>query len=179
MQHVQDLYEISRDPAIWRYLVESGFEFQELEAYISTAIENRKVNTEYPFIVFDKITKKYAGTTRLYEYSEVLKNIKLGHTWYGKEFRGSGLNKRCKFLLFNFVFDTLELERIGFGVHEFNKLSIWALESIGCTMEGKLRSFVVLPNESDRADILLFSLLKNEWHNEIKELLINKINSKC
>lgn len=173
--HIDELVSISEESDLWTHFIEKGNGRKNLEAYINKTIKNRTLKKEYPFIVFDKKNGKYAGTTRFYEYSQELKNIKLGHTWYGKEFRGTGLNKHCKYLLFQFVFDTLELERIGFGASSDNKISIAAMQSVGCKKEGVLRSFLPSSINSKRADIVLLSILKEEWIKKEKDILKHKL----
>lgn len=173
--HIDKLSEISNEQNIWTYFIENGKGFKNLTNYVQSTINNRKSEKEYPFVVFDKIKNKYAGTTRFYDYLYDLKNIKLGHTWYGKEFRGTGLNKHCKYLLFEFAFEKLGLERIGFGAHIENKISILAMESVGCKKEGVLRGFLPAMEGHGRSDIVLLSILKNEWDNNIKLKLKNKL----
>lgn len=179
MEHVKALFVQSNDPDIWTYLLEKGRSLKQLEVYISEALANRKMLKEYPFIVYDKIKGTIAGTTRLYDYSEQLKVIKLGHTWYGKDFRGTMVNKNCKYLLLEFVFENLEVERVGFGVHEENQVSLSALRSLGCSKEGVLRNFIPSLDGNRRADIVLLSILKNEWMNSIKPELHKKLNIKA
>ncbi|MBQ4802729.1 GNAT family N-acetyltransferase [Aquimarina sp. MMG015] len=178
LDHVKNLLKISNDPDIWTYLLEKGNEYKQLLTYVSKAVDNRKIEKEYPFIVYDKTKKAYAGTTRFYNYSKELGVIKLGHTWYGKDFRGTQLNKNCKYLLLEFTFDNLELERIGFGAHIENETSIAAMKSIGCKEEGILRSFIPSLNGEGRVDIILFSILKNEWQAFVKSKLSQKLKSK-
>lgn len=176
LEHNRTLLEISKDSDIWTYFLEKGNGIDNLTKYIHNAVNNRKLKKEYPFIVFDKIKNEYAGTTRLYEYSSELKNIKLGHTWYGKEFRGTGLNKHCKYILFEFIFDTLKLERIGFGAHIENKISIAAMVSVGCKREGVLRHFIPSLDGEGRTDIVLMSILKEDWQDSVKRELKKKLN---
>lgn len=178
-KHVKELSVQSNDPDIWTYLLEKGRSFEQLEVYVSQALENRKVSKEYPFIVYDKIQGRSAGTTRLYDYSEQLKIIKLGHTWYGKDFRGTTVNKNCKYLLLEFIFENLEVERVGFGVHEENQISLSALKSLGCIEEGVLRNFIPSLDGTGRTDIVLLSILKSEWMYSIKPELRKKLNIKA
>ena len=167
-KHINDLAEISNDKIIWKYLFENGKKKKHLTTYIQKAIQNRKLKKEYPFIIFDKAKKRIAGTTRLYDLNQNWKTLKLGHTWYGKDFRGTGLNAHCKYLLFDFVFEKMKIERIGFGVHEENKASVKALEKVGCRQEGMLRSFLPKVESEGRANLLLMSILKQEWENKAK-----------
>lgn len=178
VEHISRLVDISNENNLWTFILEKGNGLDNLTKYIKAAIRNRALKKEYPFIVFDKTKNQFAGITRFYEYSDVLKTIKLGHTWYGQEFRGTGLNKHCKYLLFDFAFEKLGIERIGFGVHEDNKTSIEALKSVGCSKEGVLRSFIPSLDNKGRADIILFSILKNEWFNSKRSVLKYKLNTK-
>jgi len=175
LKHKDELITVSKDRDIWLYFFERGDTEESLERYIKSTINNRKSAKEYPFVVFDKLKNKYAGTTRFYEYSSELKVIKLGHTWYGKEFRGSGLNKHCKYLLFQFAFEKLQVERVGFGSYKENKISIAALQSVGCKKEGVLRNFFPTLDGKKRTDAILLSILKGEWYEYCKSQLKNKL----
>ena len=175
IEHIEYLLNVSKEHNLWTYFLEKGNGLKNLTNYIASTVHNRKHQKEYPLVVFDKIKKQYAGTTRFYDYSSELKTIKLGHTWYGKDFRGTGLNKRCKYLLFQFAFETLELERVGFGAHAENKVSIAAMKSVGCKEEGVLRNFMPSLNGKERADIILLSILKDEWFEKVKTELKAKL----
>jgi RimJ/RimL family protein N-acetyltransferase len=67
----------------------------------------QKKGSEYGFAVFDK-KNKFAGSTSFYNIDLDEKTLKLGYTWYGKEFQGTGLNKHCKYLLLEFAFEKIE-----------------------------------------------------------------------
>jgi len=70
------------------------------------------------------------------------------------------------------------VERIGFGVHGENLRSVAALKKVGCKQEGVLRSFLPTINDESRTDLLLFSVLKNEWFNITKAELYRKLKNK-
>lgn len=177
LEHKNELLEISKDPKIWTYFLEKGNGDRNLTKYINNAINNRNQGKEYPFIVFDKNRGQYAGTTRFYEYSSEINTIKLGHTWYGKEFRGTGLNKQCKYLLFEFAFEKLNVERIGFGAYIDNEVSIKAMKSVGCKKEGVLRNMFPAINGKGRTDAILMSILKEDWQESVK-LELKKLTNK-
>ena len=177
IEHVENLLDISNESDLWTYFLEKGNGRKNLTKYIRSTINNRKLEKEYPFIIFDKNEKEYAGTTWFYDYLKDLKSIKLGHTWIGEKFRGIGLNKHCKYLLFEFAFEELEVERIGFGAHIENKSSIAALKSVGCKEEGVLRNIIPALDSKERRDIILLSILKNEWFNYTKPNLKNRLKT--
>lgn len=156
------------EPELWEYSLIQANTPDKMKIYIEKAILGRENNHSYPFIVFDKLTNKYAGSTRFYDIQTDNSTLQLGFTWYGKDFQGTGLNKKCKYLLLEFAFETLKMERVEFRADEENKRSINAMKSIGCKVEGVLRSNTYKPN-GDRRNSIVLSILKNEWFNEIKQ----------
>lgn len=173
--HIVSLLDVSQDKEIWRYFIEHGYGRENFERYVLNAIQKRKQGLEYPFVIKDKRRNKYAGITRVYEVNNDLKNAKIGHTWIGKTFQGTGLNKNCKYLLFEFLFDKMQMKRIGFGASAENIHSIRAMHSVGCTQEGILRSFMPSVDGGGRVDIVLMSILWEEWNERVREELGNKL----
>ncbi|TRW95621.1 GNAT family N-acetyltransferase [Flavobacterium gawalongense] len=173
---VENLLEISlNEPETWEYSLVQANGKENLENYIQIALKARENKTEFPFIVFDKKSGKYAGSTRFYDINLAFKTLQLGYTWYGKNFRGTGLNKRCKFLLLEFAFETLGMERVEFRADNNNQRSIAAMKSIGCTVEGVLRSHMPTFGSAIRRDSIILSILRNEWFERVKENLKNKL----
>ena len=162
------------EPDLWKFSLLTAAGTENLESYIKSANDARKLSKEYPFIVFDKKTNRYAGSTRFYDILPDYKTVQLGFTWYGKDFQGTGLNKNCKFLLLQFAFEQWMVERVEFRADNNNQRSIAAMRSIGCTVEGVLRSHMP-KREGGRRDSIVLSILKNEWEQEIKQMLQSKI----
>ena len=178
IEHVENLIEIANETDIWKYSFVKGNGIENLTKYIQSTIDNRKAGKDYPFVVFDKIKNEFAGSTRYCEIVPSLNAIRLGYTWYGKEFRATGLNKHCKYLLFEFAFEKMGAERIGLGAYIENERSIRAMESVGCQKEGILRGIFPATNGIGRTDGILMSILRNEWNDKVKSELINKLNKK-
>ena len=163
-------------PELWKYSLQSGAGEENMKRYLQTAIDNRINLKEYPFIVFDKRTHQYAGSTRFYDIQPDYQTVQLGYTWYGKEFQGTGLNKHCKYLLLSFAFEQWNMERVEFRADNENERSKAAMKSIGCQVDGILRSNV--PKASGgRRDSIVLSILKNEWEGGVKERLKEKIGT--
>ncbi|PXY40825.1 N-acetyltransferase [Flavobacterium cheongpyeongense] len=175
---VDNLLEISiNEPETWKYSLVGADGKENLINYIQLAVKEREVKKEFPFIIFDKKSQKYAGSTRFYDINLEYKTLQLGYTWYGSAFRGTGLNKHCKFLLLQFAFETLEIERVEFRADNNNKRSIAAMKSIGCKVEGVLRSHMPTIENGIRRDSIVLSILRNEWFEEVKEKLKQKMKS--
>jgi len=160
-------------PEIWTYSQQPASGLENLKTYIEVALDARKADTAYPFVVFDKSSQQIAGSTRFYDYQKNHNTVQLGYTWYGKEFQGTGLNKQCKLLMLQFVFEELGMERVEFRADANNERSIIAMKSIGCTVEGILRNNCAAPK--GRRDSIILSILKDEWFGGVKEQLRTKI----
>ena len=165
------------EPEIWQYSSMQAIGKDGLINYLESAVIARKAEKEYPFIVFDKRNNSYAGSTRFYDIQ--LKNncLQLGFTWYGQQFQGTGLNKHCKFLLLNFAFEKMGIERVEFRADSKNERSIAAMKSIGCKVEGVLRSNGIRP-DGTRRDSIVLSILKEEWKGFAKEQVKKKLEIK-
>ena len=155
------------EPDTWFYSYLSAKGYNGMQQYVSDALAAQTTGKEYPFIVFDKQTGEFAGSTRFYDINPAFKTLQLGYTWYGEKFRGTGLNKHCKFLLLQFAFEVLNVERVEFRADARNERSIAAMKSIGCTVEGILRNHMPLES-GGRRDSIVLSILRDEWEQGVK-----------
>ena len=178
LSDVKHLTTISLEPNIWDYSFVKGDGETNLTNYISEAIQARKNKTEYTFIVYDKRKQQYAGCTRFSEINTFLNTIRLGYTWYGKQFQGTGLNKHCKYLLFQYAFEIIGFERVGLSSYIENERSIYAMLSVGCKKEGVFRNMFPSVSGEGRTDAILLSILKGEWFSTEKEKLNLKLTTR-
>lgn len=173
---IDNLLEFSiNEPELWKFSLVRANGKENLENYIQIALDARANKTELPFIVFDKKTGKYAGSTRFYDVNFPFKTIQIGYTWYGKDFQGTKLNKHCKYLLLKYAFETLGMERVEFRADNNNERSKAAMLSIGCKVDGVLRSNMPTFESDVRRDSIVLSILRNEWFEEVKRNLKTKL----
>ena len=173
LPHLEEF--VVQEPEIWKYSLVPIVGKEDLDKYIQQAVENRNQGKEYPFIVFDKKQRRYAGSTRFYDIQLSYGYLQLGYTWYGKAFQGSYVNKSCKLLLLELAFERLGMERVEFRADNRNERSKMAMQSIGCVVEGVLRNH--LPTtEGGRRDSIVLSIIKSEWTNGVKHTLLKKLN---
>lgn len=161
------------EPNLWTYSLLPADGRDNLEKYVSIALEKRKIGDSYPFVVYDKISGNIAGTTRFYDIQPVHSTLQLGYTWYGKDFQGTGLNKHCKYLMLQFAFEQLGALRVEFRADAANDRSIAAMKSIGCTVEGILRNNCA--STTGRRDSIVLSILHTEWTESVKAMLQSKL----
>jgi len=164
----------TKEPEIWDFNALGPSGAENLKTYIDTALNNRKAKMDYPFIVIDKIENKAIGSTRFYAINLINKTLEIGFTWYGKKYQGTYVNKNCKYLLLEFAFEQLCMERVGFRANNLNKRSISAMKSIGCIEEGVLRNFST-DAKGNRIDAIVLSIIKSEWKESVKTNLKRQI----
>jgi RimJ/RimL family protein N-acetyltransferase len=175
LQDVMVLSEyVKNEPEIWQFSLVAIQKVEDLEGYINTALQSRLDKTAYPFIVFDKASQTYVGSTRFYDMQLAFETTQLGYTWYGKKVWGTGLNAHCKFLLLQFAFEQMNLKRVEFRADNDNKRSIAAMQKIGCKVEGILRSHLPRP-DGTRRDSIVLSITQEEWNSQVKALIQSQL----
>ncbi|MEO8415251.1 MAG: GNAT family protein [Ginsengibacter sp.] len=164
------------EPYLWKYSLVGAEGEEGLQHYMNITFKAKSEGKEYPFIVFDKKTNEYAGSTRFYDIQNELETVQLGYTWYGKRFHGTGLNKHCKYLLLTFAFEKIGFERFELRADNNNVRSIAAMKSLGCKVDGILRKNMPTREAGKRRDSIVLSILKDEWFGGVKENLGQRIS---
>ena len=163
------------EPYLWKYSLVGAESEEGLQNYMNITFKAREEGKEYPFIVFDKLTNEYAGSTRFYDIQNELETVQLGYTWYGTKFQGTGLNKHCKYLLLTFAFEKIGFERFELRADNNNERSIAAMKSLGCKVDGILRKNMPTREPGKRRDSIVLSILKDEWFGGVKENLFKRL----
>jgi N-acetyltransferase len=95
-----------------------------------------------------------------------LRAIEIGFTWLGASAQGSGINAEAKLLLMSHAFDRLRVARVDLKTDARNRRCRQALEALGATFEGVLRSWSLswAPGEDGRLrDSAMYSVIAPEW----------------
>ncbi|MEJ8801567.1 GNAT family N-acetyltransferase [Pontibacter sp. H249] len=172
------LHEIIFDEDTWRLMPTKVSTQQEFEAWQKTAELGYKTGTRYTLIIVNKASGKIAGSTSYGNVSDNDKRLEIGWTWLGKDYKGTGLNRHCKFLLLQYAFEKLKYERVELKTDVLNMRSRKAMLKIGATEEGVLRSHTLM-HDGRRRDTIYYSILRPEWKNIkytfFKDLLAQQI----
>ncbi|MFF2289522.1 GNAT family N-acetyltransferase [Peribacillus butanolivorans] len=138
----------------------------EFNKYIDETVNQRMLGYSYPFLVIDKRTNEIAGSTRFGHIQFNNKRLEIGWTWYGKPYRGTGLNKACIFELLKYAFEIMDFRRVQFSADIRNIRSQKAIKKLGATKEGIFRANYMDTSGVSRDDVY-FSIIHTEW-NDIK-----------
>jgi RimJ/RimL family protein N-acetyltransferase len=150
------------DPTLVQYSPSQIHSEGLLKKYIRQALSDRETNFRYAFTIFDKAANRVAGSSSFGSLSNKDKRVEIGWTWIGREFQKTGLNRACKSLMLQYVFETLQFERLEFRTDERNEASRTAIEKIGGQFEGVLRSHMLMP-DGFRRNTVYYSILREEW----------------
>lgn len=134
----------------------------EFRSYFKTALQVLQDEKGVPFIFFDKKRNSFAGSTRFANISVKDKRVEIGWTWLGTQFQRTGLNRNNKFLMLSYAFEHCGLERVELKADGANVASCRAMEGIGATYEGALRSHTLM-SDGRRRDTVYYSIIRSEW----------------
>lgn len=162
LSNYEHLLKVAQEPDLIYYSPSTISSPEALKAYVKTAVDAFYHKTVIPFIVYDKDKQIYAGSTRFGLINWKNKVLHIGWTWIGHEFQGTGLNKHMKFLMLQYAFETLAFEKVEFRIDSRNQKSRKAVEKLGATLEGILRSDTLM-KDGYRRSTCCYGIIKEEW----------------
>ena len=173
-EHYDALSPIALEhPDLLRYSPSAFGPGEKLRKYIETAIDAREVQRRLPFAIYNKSSDTYVGSTSFGDIALEHQRLSIGWTWLDKSVQGTGLNKQCKFLMLQYAFEVLDMQRVEFKIDMRNMQSRRAVEKIGGQFEGCLRSHLIM-QDGYRRDTASYSILKVEWE-ELKQTVFKDL----
>jgi RimJ/RimL family protein N-acetyltransferase len=145
----------------------------DLENYIENTLELQGKD-HYAFLIFDKQTNEFAGSTRFGNINFKSEKLEIGWTWYGKKFHRTGINHATKFELIRYCFENIGLRRVQFSADLENLVSQKAILKLGAKQEGIFRNNYVDSTGKSKDDVY-FSIIQEEWE-YIKQTHFDKMN---
>lgn len=161
------LNKIIFDDSIWQYMGMYLRNQNDFENYILDTLEFQRKNY-YAFLIFDKQTNEFAGSTRLGNINFNSEKLEIGWTWYGKKYHGTGLNHATKFELLKFCFEFIGLRRVQFSTDLENIASQKAILKLGAKQEGVFRNNYI-DSEGKSKDDVYYSIISDDWKNIKKQ----------
>lgn len=160
-EYEEGLRKVILDQELSRFSVDCCSD-ADLKSYINKTLSQRQSRNAYPFIVIDQATNEVAGATRYGNIVYHNKRLEIGWTWYGKAYRGTGINKACKYELLKYAFEVLGFRRVQMSADIDNERSQRAILKLGATKEGIFRANYINGSGESRDDVY-FSIIYSEW----------------
>ncbi len=163
LAHAADLALAGQDESIWTYMRYGLVNTEEkMAVFIQDLLNLQARGTDLPFAVILSASGRAIGMTRYLNVEPANRALEIGGTWYGRDYRRTGVNTECKFLLLQHAFETLGCLRVQLKADLRNERSLRAIERLGAVREGVLRDHMVLPDGYVRSSVI-FSILAREW----------------
>jgi RimJ/RimL family protein N-acetyltransferase len=139
--------------------------------YVAALLEGQRNDETMPFAQVRASDGRIAGVTRYLTFradpaGAPPYSVEIGGTWLAPWAQRTALNTEAKLLLLVHAFDAWGVGRVEFKTDARNARSRAAIERIGATFEGVLRSWQpshVAGEEGRLRDTAMFSIVRAEW----------------
>jgi RimJ/RimL family protein N-acetyltransferase len=157
--HLDDLWDASRDPAVWTWLpIVQPRDPEELGLWLEEALSGPYL----PFATILRTTGRAAGSTRFLALRPEHRSVEIGWTWLASSSWGSGANVEAKLLQLRHAFETWGCRRVELKTDALNERSRAAIEALGAGFEGVHRQHMLVRDGENR-DSAWYSILDDEW----------------
>lgn len=172
--HKPGLEVAIRDGELWNLFVTLVPHPDQLDSFFAQADDWYNAGDGLAFATIDKRTGKVAGSTRFMKANLPHKRLEIGFTFLGQSWQRTPVNTEAKFLMLQYAFESLGLNRVELLTDFLNSKSRAAIARLGAREEGILRSHMVMPNGRVR-DSVIYSITSQDWRG-VKENLRFKLD---
>ncbi|MFJ7733782.1 GNAT family N-acetyltransferase [Lysinibacillus sp. NPDC097231] len=165
----QGILKAGSYPEIWSHTPSTIENMEDVNNFVEKALATKHAQTEFPFVIVDKKSGQIIGSTRFMDIDEKHKRLEIGTTWMTPAFWRTAINTNCKYLLLQYCFEVLNLQRVQIKTDHENLRSQKAIERIGATKEGVLRNHMIRKDGTTRHTVM-YSITLQEWP-EVKKHL--------
>lgn len=159
---IEGIVEAAKDERIWEHMSVSLLTKEAANKYVEKAIVEREAKESYMFVITDKKANKIVGCTSFLDISLAHKRLEIGATWLNPSVWRTHVNTNCKFLLLQYCFEQLHLNRVQIKTGHENIRSQKAIERIGAVKEGILRNHMIRKEGTIRHTVM-YSIIEEEW----------------
>ncbi len=163
MRHVDDLFTVSRDPEVWRYLpIPQPRTRTEMATVVAQALRDaaRGERVTWAQVAVDSNTA--VGMASYSEINPRHRSIGIGPTWVGGSWRHTEIATEATRLLLTRAFDDLGAVRVVWHTDIHDERSQRAIEHLGATREGILRAHRIRPDGSLQ-DTVQYAMTADDW----------------
>ena len=162
-RHLDDLWEASRDPRVWRWLsIVQPQTREEWHEWFDAALARTEAGLEIAFATALVSTGTAVGSTRYLALRPEHASVEIGWTWLAPSAWGSGANTEAKLLQLEYAFDTLGCRRVEFKTDADNERANAALAALPAQFEGIHRKHMLVRDGENR-DSAWYSIVDDDW----------------
>ena len=173
MDHLDALWEVAAEPALWRWIPFPVRSRDDLRAYIDIALEGRAAHLMLPFVTTERASGRVIGSSRFGNIAAADYRAEIGWTWVGVPWQRSAVNSEAKLLMLDHAFGTWHCHRVEFKTDSLNEQSRAGLLGIGATFEGIFRDHMVTHTGRMRHSAW-YSITDDDWPT-VRERLVARI----
>ena len=162
LDHEAALWEIAKEPDIWRWTSAWIQTRDDLRRYLETALAERDEGRSLPFATLERSSGRVVGCTRFGTIELEHRRVEIGWTWIGKPWQRTAINTEAKYLMLRHAFEVLGCQRVELKINSLNQPSRAAILRLGAKEEGTLRKHQI-GDRGDVRDTVYFSILDEEW----------------
>jgi RimJ/RimL family protein N-acetyltransferase len=162
-EHLDGLWEASRDPRVWRWLPVLQPETQAgMQAWLDDALGRREAGLDIPFATVSQANGSAVGSTRFLALRPEHRSVEIGWTWLSPAAWGTGANQEAKLLQLRHAFEVWGCQRVELKTDELNGPARRSMEDFGAVFEGVHRSHMLVRDGVSRSSAW-YSVLADEW----------------
>lgn len=165
--HASDLVAAAAEGELWRRAVYTSVPEPD-EPVMLAEIERRLAlhrggpggaGSMVPWAIV--VDRRAVGMTTYMHIDAATPRLEIGSTWLAVAQQGSGVNAAMKLLLLERAFEVLGCVAVELRTHVRNQQSRAAIERLGATLDGVLRSHQL--HRGQLRDTVVYSIIASEW----------------
>lgn len=170
-EHTAELFHALDDEEVWRHIQgRRARNVAEMGAFVDGILRSCALGQRVAWIYREPRSGAVIGTSSYAPAEEKLRSVHIGGTMTARAYWRSGVNTEAKLLLMTRAFETLGAARVEWQTDNLNLRSQAAIERLGATREGVLRSHKPR-RDGTRRDSVFYGLLAEEWPAAKRRLL--------
>src|SRR5512134_1883908 len=121
MAHHAALWEIAKDPELWRWTATDIRTPDDLARYMETALAEQAQGRALPFATIAKASGRPVGSTRFGNIEPLNRRVEIGWTWLGSAWQRTAVNSEAKLLMLTHAFETWGCIRVELKTDALNQ----------------------------------------------------------
>jgi RimJ/RimL family protein N-acetyltransferase len=162
LDHIEDIHKAAQAEKIWEHMSINLTERNAVVHYVEDALRKRKNGTDFAYVIISRQSQEILGATWFLDISRQHRRLEIGSTWITPKYWRTKINTNCKYLLLQYCFDELKLNRVQIKTGHKNARSQKAIERIGAVKEGTLRNHMIT-KEGNLRHTVMYSIIREEW----------------